>query len=305
MLDLSRGAPMKWELNIGLLWTHPVAMRAKSFLQVASRQHNDANPGKAVCKATVLIFNEKGRRMRGESMRHTRIVVVFIALAIPFTALAQKSLRPQANSRTLEGVVVDTTGGPQWIGIVVESNGRRYVVSISNSRYPASDPKVTGRGIESIGTRVKVTYTKTEPWINDTVALVATRIIKLDDQTTTQRGSKEPSVAQGGDWNSFWNTFRAVARRRDKVALKRMMTVEFNTLAGISYSDPDARDAVLQDINWNELNKVLMKNVGPLQNARGKTIRQAPPILKDVGMVAIFEKGNDGRWRWSDFYFYH
>jgi hypothetical protein len=162
-----------------------------------------------------------------------------------------------------------------------------------------------GTGIESIGTRVKVIYAKTEPWINNTVALVATRIIKLDDQTTTQRGSKELSVAQGGDWNSFWNNFRTAAQKRDRVALKRMMTVEFNTLAGISYTDPDARDAVLQDINWNELDKVLRKNVGPLQKARGKTIRQAPPIVNDVGMVAIFEKGSNGRWRWSDFYFYH
>jgi hypothetical protein len=85
-----------------------------------------------------------------------------------------------------------------------------------------------------------------------------------------------------------------------------MMTVEFNTLGGVSYPGPDdERGDVLRNINWNHLDEVLRKGVGPLQKARGKAIRQAPPLLKDVGMVAFFELGKDGRWRWSDFYFYH
>ena len=110
---------------------------------------------------------------------------------------------------------------------------------------------------------------------------------------------------QGNDWNAFFTAFRAAIRRRDKQALKRMMTVNFNEAAGISYTDSDARDAVLANLNWSQLDDVIRQRVSAPQKQRGKTIRQVPAVLNDVAMVAVFELGNDGRWRWSDYYFFH
>jgi len=236
-------------------------------------------------------------------MRHTRTAVLLLALVIPFTTFAQNSRSTRHRPRTIEGTVIGRREGPRWLAIVIESGGRRYMVTTDH------DPNALGRDptrigdVESIGSRVRVTYIGSEPWEANMPALNATRIVRLGNQSVAPRGRQLSSTAQ--NWDTFWNTFRTAVRKRDRVALKGMMTVEFNTLAGISYTAPDARDAVLQDINWNNLDKVLRQGVGPLQKARGKTIRQAPPILKGVGMVAIFEISSDGRWRWSDFYFYH
>jgi len=114
---------------------------------------------------------------------------------------------------------------------------------------------------------------------------------------------KKASISQ--DWDTFWNAFRAAVRKRDKLALKRMMIVKFNSAAGKSYSNPDARAAALQDLDWHHLDEVIRQGIGPLRKERNTTVRQAPPSLNDVGMVAFFELGKDGRWRWADFYFYH
>jgi hypothetical protein len=175
------------------------------------------------------------------------------------------------------------------------ANGYRITRATSTTgthvlRMDASDPE-SNAGIEFSERRPYRTYNFT---------------ISCASKSNT---SEAPST-QGNNWDAFFTAFRAAVRRRDRVALRGMMTVEFNTLGGVSYPGPDdERGDVLRNINWNHLDGVLRKGVGPLQRisflARGKTIRQAPPLLKDVGMVAFFELGKDGRWRWSDFYFYH
>lgn len=106
-------------------------------------------------------------------------------------------------------------------------------------------------------------------------------------------------------WQQFYIAFRNAVRKRDKVALKRMMAVNFNSAAGISYSESDARDAVLRDLDWDSLNQLLSQGVGPIKKENGKAVRQAPPSLESTGMVAFFELGRDGRWRWADYYYHH
>lgn len=152
-------------------------------------------------------------------------------------------------------------------------------------RMDASDPEATA-GIEFSERRPNRTYNLS--------------IVCATKSNTSGLGS-----TQGNDWDTFFNAFRAAVRRRDKLALKRMMIAKFNEAAGISYTDPDARNAVLTDLNWSGLDDVLRKSVSSPQKQRGKTIRQVPSFLNDVGMVAVFELGKDGRWRWSDYYFFH
>jgi len=119
------------------------------------------------------------------------------------------------------------------------------------------------------------------------------------------RTTRPQSTRKSADWVAFYSAFRSAVRKRDKQALKSMMAIEFNKGAGISYSDPDARDAVLRDMNWKGLDQVLRKGVSSVKSQGGKSIRHIPSQMSDVGMVAFFELRNDGRWEWSDYYFYH
>lgn len=256
-------------------------------------------------RANLIVRGLFGPSLVGEHMNQKQFVTLLLALIIPLCAHAQGSRTIRHQTQTLEGTVVALAGVSRWAGITVESGGRRYEIQLKNFDFPNSGPKVIGGNVMEIGTRVRVLYTSVKSWNDGTLSLNATRVIKLDGQAVTQRNSQQAS-SQSGNWNTFWNAFRGAVRKRDRVALKGMMTVEFNTLGGVSYPSPDdERATVLRDINWNHLDEALRKGVGPLQKARGKTIRQAPPLLKDVGMVAIFEISSDRRWRWSDWYFFH
>lgn len=120
----------------------------------------------------------------------------------------------------------------------------------------------------------------------------------------TLKASSSQPKQQDGKWTTFWNAFTAAVHRRDKVALRKMMTPTFNTGYGVPYTG-DERATVLRGLNWDNLDNVINAGVGPLRNEGGKIIRQAPPSLHDVGMVAVFQLGKDKLWRWDQFYFYH
>lgn len=241
-------------------------------------------------------------------MNPKHLGTLLLTLVLPLVAHAQGSKTIRHQTQALEGTVVALAGVSRWAGITVESGGRRYEIQLENFDFPNSGPKVVGGNVMEIGTRVRVLYTSVKSWNDGTLSLNATRVIKLESQAVTQNNPQGKS-SQSANWNTFWNAFRDAVRKRDKVALRGMMAVEFNVLGGVSYPGPDdERGDVLRSINWNHLDEAIRTGVGPLQRitflGHSKTIRQAPPLIKDVGMVAIFEMSG-GRWRWSDWYFSH
>jgi len=134
-------------------------------------------------------------------MKLTRIAVLFLALVMPFAVYAQHSRSTRHRPRTIEGTVVDKREGPSWLAIVIESGGRRYMVTTAyNPNSQRRDP-IMVRDVESIGARVRVTYVGSEPWEPNMPALYATRIVRLNNQATTsnrptQRGVYYISVAR-------------------------------------------------------------------------------------------------------------
>jgi hypothetical protein len=245
-------------------------------------------------------------------MKRQILVITMVSLccsgALATYALESHFLQARTSLGTIEGTVVAANQSIHSIDVTIESNGLRYSFCIA---CQGTSPELIGidniyafADNSAVGTRLRVTYTKIQRYKSQGIwmySVDAKRVVKLDG------GSQPPSTSSvtTNSWNQFWNAFRAAVRKRDKLALKRMMIVKFNSAAGVSYSNPDARAAALENLNWSNLDEVIRQGVGPLKNERGKTIRQAPPSLNGVGMVAFFELGKDGHWRWSDFYFYH
>jgi hypothetical protein len=134
-------------------------------------------------------------------MKLTRIAVLFLTLMIPFTVFAQNSRSTRHRPRTIEGTIIGRRDGMAWYGIVVESSGRRYMVTIANNpNNRVRDPVVVG-DVESVGARVRVTYIGSEPWSDNMLALYATRIVRLNNRTATpnrplQRGVYYIKVAR-------------------------------------------------------------------------------------------------------------
>lgn len=129
-------------------------------------------------------------------MQHKHPLMLLLLFVMTLSLSVQDIGKGQTNSRTLEGTVVEVTGVSRWAGIIVESDGRRYMVQLYNFDYPKSGPKVIGGDVMRVGTRVKVEYTRTEPWADNTTALNATRVIKLDSQTAPQNNPKQIASQQ-------------------------------------------------------------------------------------------------------------
>lgn len=129
-------------------------------------------------------------------MKLIRIAVLFLALMISFAVYAQNSRSTRHRPRTIEGTVVDKREGPSWLAIVIESGGRRYMVTTAyNPNSLGRDPVMVG-DVESIGARVRVTYIGSEPWEANMPALYATRVVRLTNQIVSPRGNIPTSVAQ-------------------------------------------------------------------------------------------------------------
>ncbi|MFN2455906.1 MAG: hypothetical protein ABR577_16980 [Pyrinomonadaceae bacterium] len=207
---------------------------------------------------------------------------------------------------TLEGIVVGMEDAPRWRGIVVESGGRRYLVVINNNPDDhVPDPKISG-DVVSRGARVRIMYIGTERWSGNMLSLHATRVTGLNNQTATPRRSQNPTV--NGDFATFYTAFRSAVRRRDRAALRGMMSnpIEYS-LANPSNITPDRMFGFLDykgGQGWLALERTLAKGTQPykLPNSR-RPARVAKNSSSGVDEWVIFELSSDGQWKWVSYVF--
>jgi hypothetical protein len=235
--------------------------------------------------------------MEGNEMLRKMIIIVAITLIAVIPLQSQNSKLRLRQPRTLEGVVVAREEGPRWVGIVVESASKKYLVTLAyNPDAHVKDPAVIGGDVEAIGTRVRITFTGWDPWPPDMLALYATRVVRLPQRSVA------PSTP-ANDWDSFWTTFRSAVKRRDRAALKTMMIRDFEWSFGL-YPPGDHRDTLFRSLdryhNWTTLDQVLAKGVST-RFENGKELRIARASGNFGAWRAGFERDSDGRWRWIFF----
>ena len=93
------------------------------------------------------------------------------------TRLPTENQKPKVlKSGTIEGVIVETIGGANWFGIIVESNGVRYSIQLDGN-----SGGVNSRvgDVETVGNRVRITYKDIRKENDGTLFLNAIRIIQL------------------------------------------------------------------------------------------------------------------------------
>lgn len=91
-------------------------------------------------------------------MRFTRIVALFLTVAIPCVVYAQQSKIPTPISQTMEGTVIGMDGTKYWSGFKIESGGKEYTFVTEYNAKQGTNPTVVGGKCCDIGTKVRVTY---------------------------------------------------------------------------------------------------------------------------------------------------
>lgn len=217
------------------------------------------------------------------------ILTLLLVLVLTISTSAQHSRRSQANFRTLEGTVIDVTGVSRWSGIIIESGGRKYVVQLYNSDYPKSGPKVIGGNVMGVGTRVKVVYINTQPWVNNMLALNATRVIKLDGQTGPK--NTQQASPQSSNWDTFWNAFSAAVRNKNRAAIRSMASSRFD-LPNIDNTVSGWIRNLDRNNLWYLVQNSVNKGTTSCDPIEGKPCR----CTRDLHLYFVFE---NGRWHFS------
>ncbi len=77
---------------------------------------------------------------------------------------------------TIEGTIVETTGGANWFGIIVESSGVKYLIQLDGN---SGGVKSTAGDVETVGNRVSITYRNKQTRTDGSYVLEATRIVQI------------------------------------------------------------------------------------------------------------------------------
>src|ERR1044072_9212841 len=125
--------------------------------------------------------------------------------------------------------------------------------------------------------------------------ILLTLFFLLIPSLTVAQTSRSVNAAANKSWPKFWAEFRTAINRRDKTALKRMMSspVAVNcTLEG----SPDTAEQWLNKVDgayWRKLQKMRASGT------KSRTTRGRPQRVTWEGPedVQLFEFGADGRWR--------
>jgi hypothetical protein len=121
---------------------------------------------------------------------------------------------------------------------------------------------------------------------------------KQQQQGTTGNVSPKP---EQGDWATFWPAFRSAVQRRDRAALKSMMTSSFEWAGDGQVSSTEAIRNLDQGIvSWQSLLNSVNNGVTDCKSKDSSCWnfngRRAKRTIKSNWLV--FELGADGRWKW-------
>lgn len=183
-------------------------------------------------------------------MKYTQIAILLVVTFLSSSTFAQRSRSTQPRSRTLEGTVVDTTGGPSWLGIIVSSGGKRYVISLENTRFPKADVKVRRGNIETVGAVVRVTYTEMRaPDVNGDGWLEAISVVEVSSSSAAQtragnNGAKLISTIRDSNLADGCGCYFKLPSQRSSSAFV-FMTI-YKTNGTTTYMNIDGRDTALR-----------------------------------------------------------
>jgi hypothetical protein len=111
-----------------------------------------------------------------------------------------------------------------------------------------------------------------------------------------QRSNSVTSAANKS-WSNFFMEFRAAVTKRDRTALKRMVSSEFDWTAGeLGISPNDVLNHLDREKMWNVLQKALV-----ISRFRATTYGNRPARSRINGTACFFVYEADGKWRWQGF----
>jgi hypothetical protein len=107
-------------------------------------------------------------------------------------------------------------------------------------------------------------------------------------------GAQKPE----GEWDKFWPSFSAAVTKRDRAALRAMMTSQIDTNGGGSFT----RERWLKTMTiaqWTALQRSVSTGTKPYPDNRRSSGSSKMRVTSDEQAGApIFKLGTDGKWRW-------
>lgn len=99
-----------------------------------------------------------------------------------------------------------------------------------------------------------------------------------------------------GTWKAFWSAFRTAVLKRDRVALKTMMTNPFDSGGGGPYTPDEWLKFIDNDLNWQGMRESVASGTKVL-SGYGRAGGRSARITNNNYLV--FVRGKDGQWRWA------
>jgi hypothetical protein len=109
--------------------------------------------------------------------------------------------------------------------------------------------------------------------------------------STAQRNA----AAEQEQWSKFWPAFRDAVRKRDRMALKRMISTPFDSGGGGDYSPSQWIKLMDEENFWPEIQKSLDTGTKPFPEYSRETKRPSR-VTNRKHLIFVF--GADGRWHW-------
>jgi hypothetical protein len=108
---------------------------------------------------------------------------------------------------------------------------------------------------------------------------------------TFAQTSRTSNTAANKSWQKFYTSFRAAINKRDRTALKGMLSSPFDSGGGGDYSPNKWIKFIDDEKLWSQLQKSVASGTKPY------SYKERPSRITNDRYL-IFEFDADGRWRW-------